>query len=81
MTDFSEVDKKFLEEHRLQAVSNVIELKPDKQYLLVFTGDHVNEENVRQVLGFLRVNGIRGIGIGLTTGQELQVIEAPGKEQ
>lgn len=57
----------------LKAVSNVIELSPDKEYLLVFEG--VGRDGMHRVLDHLKARGIRGFGIALYEGQSLQVIE------
>jgi hypothetical protein len=59
-------------------VSNTIELKPDKKYLLVFKGN-MTIDQLNRVLDYLRSHGIHGVGIALHDGQELQVIEAPVK--
>ena len=60
----------------LQAVSNVIELKPDKRYLLVFKGI-LTVEQVESFLSVLKAQGITCLGVALGTDDELQVIEMP----
>ena len=62
----------------IDAVSNVIELKPGHQYLLVFKG--VSSEEAEQILQVVRAAGIEGVGVGLDTGEELSVIEVPNEE-
>ena len=57
----------------LEAVSNVIELKPDKKYLLVFIG--ATFDQVEQAKARLKASGIQGVGIGLPDGVHLQVVE------
>jgi len=59
----------------LQFVSNVVELKPDKKYLLVFKGD-IPVDQLNRALDTLRSEGFHGVGIALREGQDLQVIEA-----
>ena len=63
--------------NELQAVSNVIELRPGKKYLLVFKGDGLSNEALKEVLTGLRAQGIDTIGLALDDGQELTVIEVP----
>ena len=63
--------------NELQAVSNVIELKSDKKYLLVFKGDGITQQELGHILTGLRSRGIDSVGIALYDGQELTVIEVP----
>jgi hypothetical protein len=60
----------------LQFISNVIELKPDKKYLLVFKGN-IPIASLNRVLDHLRSRGINGVGVALYGEDELQVIEVP----
>lgn len=60
-------------------VSNTIELKPDKKYLLVFKGN-MTIDQLNHVLEYLRSHGVHGVGIALRNGEEVQVIEAPKLE-
>ena len=62
----------------LQFVSNVIELKPDKKYLLVFHG--VNPHMLGRVDSELRERGFHSLSIATYGDQKLQVIEAPATE-
>lgn len=64
----------------LQAVSNVVELKPDKTYLLVFKIDEQIERQVEQYANLsrrLQAMGISHLFIAVSDGTELKVIEAP----
>lgn len=63
----------------LQFVSNVIELKPDKKYLLAFKG--LTHDQLDQIHEALRRRGYDCFCIALYEGQELQVIEAPAKTE
>lgn len=60
----------------LKFVSNVIELKPDKRYLLVFKGN-ITVHHLNGIIDNLRAQGIHSVGIAIHDDQELQVIEAP----
>ncbi len=62
------------------ATSNVIELKPDKRYLLIFKGERISGE-VSGIMDMLHDLGVRGVGIILQPGQDVQVIEAPATEE
>lgn len=62
----------------IDAVFNVIELKPGHKYLLVFTG--ITPEQAEQVLQVIRAAGIEGVGVGLDDGESLQVIEVTHEE-
>ena len=65
----------------LQAISNVIELKPDGKYLLVFKGDFTREQ-LAHALTMIKATGIQQIvAIVLHGEQELEVIEVPGVEK
>lgn len=64
----------------LHAVSNVIELKPDKKYLLIFTGNFTRQA-LAELMGTLRAGGVNGIGIALRTGDEVEVVAMPEQEQ
>src|SRR5689334_17876148 len=62
----------------LKAISTVIELKPEKKYLLVFSGD--GEEPISfveydRLIRNLRLEGIRGVGVALRKGQQIEVVE------
>ena len=59
----------------LQFVSNVVELKQDKQYLLVFKG--VNPFQLNAVDKALRERGFNCLSIVVYGDQDVQVIEAP----
>jgi hypothetical protein len=60
----------------LQFVSNVIELKPDKKYLLIFKGD-IHLMQLEQINAYLRKQGIDCACIRSI--DDVQVIEAPAK--
>lgn len=60
----------------LKFVSNVIELKPDKKYLLIFKGN-ITVHQLNGVIDHLRAQGIHSVGIAINDGQDIQVIEAP----
>lgn len=62
----------------LQFVSNVIELKPDKKYLLVFKGN-ITVDQVQSAIDILAAQDIHGIGLAIDHGDDLQVIEAPAE--
>ncbi len=62
----------------LQFVSNVIEIRPDKKYLLVFEGDNVSHDELQAVFQRLYAAGFIGcLGIAIKSGTQLTVIEAP----
>ena len=67
-----------LQSEPLHAVSNVIELQPDKRYLLIFRGD-VEAEEIEHMLTMLASLGIRSLGIGRRRGQEIEVIALPAE--
>jgi len=56
-------------------VSNTIELKPDKKYLLVFKG--INHHQLNQIQEALRIRGFDCLCIIAPHDQDVQVIEAP----
>jgi hypothetical protein len=61
----------------LQFVSNVIELQPNKKYLLIFHG--ADDEAMQGAMDFLNGRGFHNIvGLSLGEGQSIDVIEAPG---
>jgi hypothetical protein len=60
----------------LKFVSNVIELKPNKKYLLVFKGN-ITVHQLNGVIDHLRAQDIHSVGIAIHDDQDLQVIEAP----
>ena len=60
---------------KIEAVSNVIEMKPDHTYLLVFQG--VQPHEAEQVLRMLRAVGINVLSVGLADGESVQVVELP----
>lgn len=62
----------------IKFVSNAIELKPDKKYLLVFKGD-ITVHQLNGVIDHLRAQDVHCLGIAIHDNQELQVIEAPAK--
>jgi hypothetical protein len=68
-----------MDENPLQAVSNVIELKPGHKYLLVFNGG-ISQTQLDHAMARLRASGIESVGLALIEGAELDVIEVP-KEQ
>lgn len=59
----------------LQAVSNVIELKPDKRYMFVFSG--VSREAANHILSRLKAIGITAFALSLSEGESVQIIEYP----
>lgn len=58
----------------LKAVSNVIELDPTKKYLFVFKGDFTRD-NLAYIQHRLKEQGITCLALGLSKGQEVEVIE------
>lgn len=56
-------------------VSNTIELKSGKRYLMVFRGVTVNQLN--NIIKALGEREVECLGIALHDGQDLQIIEAP----
>lgn len=62
-----------------KAVSNVIELKPGKKYLLVFQEGTMPYESADLLLRYLREEGITAIGIALAQDGKMEVIEVPQK--
>lgn len=64
----------------LEAVSNAIELKPGRKYLLVFKGVTSIFE-VEHAVELLRSQGIYSIGISLDNDQDMQVIEVPNESK
>lgn len=56
-------------------VSNTIELKLGKKYLLVFKG--ATRQQLEGVMRALGQQGVDCVGIGLRDGQDVQIIEAP----
>ena len=61
----------------LQAVSNVIELKPGCKYLLLFQGDHVSQAQVAKLRNMLADMGISCLSVTIDTTSDLQVVEVP----
>lgn len=64
----------------LKATSNVIELKPDKKYLLVFVTDDDSGQKKMELLEVyqeLKDKGITSIMIAMKPTDKLEVIEAP----
>lgn len=60
----------------LKSVANVIELKPNKKYLLVFSGEEpVTMDDMDRLIMRLKKEGITGVGLALGKGQRLEVIE------
>jgi len=59
----------------LQFTSNVVELKPDKKYLLIFKDIHLMQ--LEQINAYLRKQGFDCTCI--RTVEDVQVIEAPAK--
>jgi hypothetical protein len=59
----------------LQFVSNTIELKPDKKYLLIFK--RITHYQLEQVNDYLRKQGFDCTCISAPDGNDVQVIEAP----
>lgn len=59
----------------LRLTSNVVELKPGRKYLLVFTGDTLSQPQIQDLLEAMRDEGISTIGIALQRSEELRVIE------
>ncbi len=64
----------------LQAVSTVIELKPDKKYLLVFKGDDIDANMLNEISQHLRDMGIVNLSISIAQDIDMEVIEAPNEE-
>jgi hypothetical protein len=64
----------------LRAVSNVIELKPDRKYLLIFQGNF-DRQAITELMRMLHMQGVNGIGIALRTDEGVEVIEMPAQEQ
>lgn len=63
----------------LKFVSNVIELKPNKKYLLIFKGLN-NMYQLDQINKYLRAEGFDCACISTPDDQDVQVIEAPSGE-
>lgn len=63
----------------LQFVSNVVELKADKKYLLVFK--NIPFEVLERVSDMLHICGFDCFCIALYDGDDLKVIEAPVKQK
>lgn len=62
----------------LKFVSNVIELKPNKKYLLIFKDtDHYTLDRVNK---YLKIMGLDCACISTPDNQDVQVIEAPSSE-
>ena len=62
----------------LKAVTNIIELKPGKKYLFVFSSEKNMPElmqDAEDLLKMLKEEGIQGIGLALRKGDKLEVIE------
>jgi len=67
-----------MSENPIQAVSNVIELKPDKKYLLVFKGEGITYEQLQEFMRRLATEmRLQCVGVLLKKDAELTVIEAP----
>lgn len=64
---------------KFEAVSNVIELKPDKKYLLVFSGNYTRKE-LQELTDTLRTFGFSSFAVALREGETLEVIEEPQEE-
>lgn len=62
----------------LQFVSNVIELKPDKKYLMIFDG--LNYHQLNAINDVLRARGFDCLCITTFEGQEVKVIEASAED-
>lgn len=61
----------------LQAISNVIELKPDHKYLFVFSGSSIpDQKQTAQLLQALKALHIESISLAIQNQDELRVIEA-----
>lgn len=62
----------------IKAISNVIELKPGKKYLLVFKAKEPEAymDQAHRFVEMLQTRGITGFGIVLKKGDEIEVIEA-----
>lgn len=58
-------------------VSNTVELKEDKKYLMVFKG--VTAKQLEHVMAALGERGITCFGMALQEGQDLEIIEAPAE--
>ena len=58
----------------LKAVSNVIELDPNKKYLFVLKGG-VYSESLKELSVYLKNAGIQALGIHVPEGNELDVME------
>jgi hypothetical protein len=63
----------------IKAISNIIELKPGKEYLLVFKMDTPREHLMQDIWGLIegmKQEGITGLGVALKKGEDLEMIEA-----
>lgn len=69
------MNNKLIMSEPLRATSNIIELKPDRKYLLVFSGEQVNDGLIRDLQHLLNEQRIGGVIIGLAKGQSLDVVE------
>lgn len=58
-------------------VSNTVELKEDKKYLMVFKG--VTAKQLEHVMAALGERDITCFGMALQEGQDLEIIEAPAE--
>lgn len=66
----------------LEAVSNVIELKPDKRYLLVFRGlEGMKASQLAEISERLSAIGMVNVCLSMPEGSNLEVIEAPAEEE
>lgn len=64
----------------LQFTSNVIQLEPDKKYLLVIRGMAMNHYELERIHGALRARGITNLVLSLPEEADLDVIEVPASE-
>lgn len=59
----------------LKATSNVIEIKPDKQYMLIFKSNYIKQDTLEVLAKGLKAVGIKGFSCVLQHDDELQIVE------
>ncbi len=64
----------------LKFVSNVIELKPNHKYLLVFKGD-ITRDQVDHATALLQARGIRAVSLRIGSDDNVDVIEVPEEQE
>ncbi|HLL79408.1 MAG TPA: hypothetical protein VKT25_07915 [Ktedonobacteraceae bacterium] len=63
----------------IKAVNSVIPLRQGHKYLLLFHG--VRPEEAEQILQIIRAAQVDCIGVGLFTGESVQIVEVPSESQ